>query len=70
MFKRCLQAVIIAWGPATETTYSAVVRTRQSPPLCAGLQEGGGGLLSFFFSLPKLITKVNNEHSFGRNRSV
>ena len=45
MFKRCLQAVIIAWGPATETTYSAVVRTRQSPPLCAGLQEGGGGFV-------------------------
>ena len=43
MFKRCLQAVIIAWGPATETTYSAVVRTRQSPPSALGCRKGGGG---------------------------
>ena len=41
MFKRCLQAVIIAWGPATETTYSAVVRTRQSPPSALGCRGGG-----------------------------
>ena len=54
MFKRCLQAVIIAWGPATETTYSAVVRTRQSPPPSAlGCRKGGGGFVVIIFKSSK-----------------
>ena len=55
IFKRCLQAVMIAWGPATETIVSAVVGPRQypPPPPCAG--RGGGGMADCHSSLGRCI---------------
>ena len=43
IFGRCLQAVIITWGPASGTIVSAGCAVRQWPPPCALAGVGGGG---------------------------
>ena len=42
IFGRCLQAVIITWGPASGTIDSAGCAVRQWPPPCALAGVGGG----------------------------